>query len=139
MPVYEDLGRVEGALARYADQVFDDLDEADRERARRVFVQMVKPGEATEDTRQFATRTQLDPIDWALVQRLADERLVVTDRYVMGRETAEVVHEALITAWPMLRSWMDEDREFRIWQERVRDAMERVQQTRKVPGEGTGY
>ncbi|HLZ38472.1 MAG TPA: hypothetical protein VKP64_12125, partial [Mycobacteriales bacterium] len=38
--------------------------------------------------------------------------------------TAEVVHETLIRAWPRLRSWMDEDREFRTWQERVRDAME---------------
>ncbi|MGE5765411.1 MAG: trypsin-like peptidase domain-containing protein [Mycobacterium leprae] len=122
--VYEDLSGVQGALARYADQVVNDLDEAERERARRVLVQMVKPGEATVDTRRLAARTELDPTDWALVQRLADERLVVTDRDLAGQETAEVVHEALIKAWPTLRSWMDEDREFRTWQERVRNAME---------------
>lgn len=57
------------------------------------------------------------------MQRLADERLVVTDRDPAGRETAEVVHEALIQRWPRLRSRMDEDREFRVWQERLRDAV----------------
>ncbi|MGE5764114.1 MAG: hypothetical protein ACM3ZF_09630, partial [Mycobacterium leprae] len=121
---YDELGGVDGALARYADRVLDALDADDRERARRVLVQLIKPGEATEDTRRLATRTELDPADWALVQRLADDRLVVTDRDPTGRETAEVVHETLIRAWPRLRSWMDEDREFRTWQERVRDAME---------------
>ena len=42
---YEAIGRVEGALSRHADQVFEGLDEAERLLARRVFVQLVRPGE----------------------------------------------------------------------------------------------
>jgi hypothetical protein len=51
-------------------------------------------------------------------------RLVVTSRNAHGQETVEVVHEALIRGWGKLRDWMDEDRTFRAWQERLRNSLE---------------
>jgi WD40 repeat protein/serine/threonine protein kinase len=120
---YEAIGRVEGSLARYADEVYQALSDPDKERARRVFTQMVRPGEGTEDTRRLATRSELGENDWALAQRLADARLVVTGRTPDGEETAEVVHEALIRGWGLLRQWMSNDRTFRAWQERLRAAI----------------
>jgi WD40 repeat protein/DNA-binding SARP family transcriptional activator len=121
---YEVIGRVEGALARHADQVFSELHEAEQEQARRVFVQLVRPGEGTEDTRRVATLAELGEENWELIRHLADRRLVVTGRDPgSGDETAEVVHEALISRWDQLRSWMDADRAFRTWQERLRAAL----------------
>ncbi len=120
---YEEIGRVEGALARYADEVYADLDEGEREAARRIFVQLVRPGEGTEDTRRVATRAELGDEHWELVQHLADRRLVVTGQDATGTETVEVVHEALIQRWGQLRAWMDADRAFRTWQERLRAAL----------------
>ncbi|MCX8067093.1 MAG: trypsin-like peptidase domain-containing protein, partial [Anaerolineae bacterium] len=119
---YEDIGGVEEALVRYAEEVYAGLPEADREAARRVFIQLVHPGEGTEDTRRRATRAELGEARWALVQRLADARLVVTARDSAGQETAEVAHEALLQRWERLRAWMAEDRDFRLWQERTRAA-----------------
>jgi WD40 repeat protein len=69
-----------------------------------------------------ARRTELAPGHWALVQHLADRRLVVTGRDEAGDETVEVVHEALIRGWERLRSWMMADRAFRSWQEGLRVA-----------------
>jgi WD40 repeat protein/DNA-binding SARP family transcriptional activator len=121
---YEEIGRVEGALARYAEEVYGALAEGEREGARRVFVQLVQPGERTEDTRRLATRAELGEENWALVQHLADRRLVVTGREkTTGSETVEVVHEALIQRWGQLQDWMEEDRAFRTWQERLRAAL----------------
>jgi hypothetical protein len=117
---YEAIGRVPGALTRYADNEFDALSPADQTRARRAFMQMVRPGERVEDTRRLATRSELGEDDWKLVQRLADTRLVVTDRDPAGQETVEIVHEALLECWGRLRSWMEADRSFRAWQERFR-------------------
>jgi hypothetical protein len=117
---YEAIGCVEGALARYADEVFEGLDKADQEQARHFFIQLVKPGEGTEDTRRVATRDELPEADWNLVQHLADMRLVVTGRSPEGDEIVEVVHEALIQRWGQLQGWMQEDRDFRSWQERLR-------------------
>lgn len=120
---YEEIGRVEGALARYADEVFGELDEKEREQAQRIFVQLVRPGEGMEDTCRVATRAELGDENWALVQHLADRRLVVTGRDLAGNETVEVAHEALIQRWGQLRAWMDADRAFRTWQEGLRAAL----------------
>src|SRR5262249_41301659 len=105
---YDAVGGIEGALTRYADESFSELGQVERARARMVFAQMVRPGEGMEDTRRVATRGELGDDGWSLVQRLADARLVVTDRDPIGQETAEVVHEALIQRWEQLRSWIDD-------------------------------
>jgi WD40 repeat protein len=120
---YEQIGRVEGAVARYADEELGDLDADEQESARRVFVQLVCPGEGTEDTRRVASRAELGEANWRLVQHLANRRLVVTGQDATGQETAELVHEALIRGWGQLLDWMDADRAFRIWQERLRAAL----------------
>jgi DNA repair exonuclease SbcCD ATPase subunit len=55
-----------------------------------------------------------------LVVKLANERLLVTNKSVSGTEqTVEVAHEALISNWSTLRNWVNEDREFLLWRERV--------------------
>ncbi|HOU12830.1 MAG TPA: BTAD domain-containing putative transcriptional regulator [Anaerolineae bacterium] len=121
---YEEIGRVEGALARYAQQVHDALDQKERERAQHIFVQLVQPGEGAGDTRRIATQAEIGEDNWSLVQYLAEKRLVVTGRDpITGNETVEVVHEALIGRWEQLQAWMDVDRTFRTWQERLRAAL----------------
>ncbi|MDJ0767585.1 MAG: BTAD domain-containing putative transcriptional regulator [Ilumatobacter sp.] len=119
---YDAIGRVEGALAIYADEVFDRLAEQDQAQARFMLEQLVRPGDGTEDTRRVATLAELGEDNAKLVQHLADERLVVTGRDALGGETVEVVHEALIQRWGRLRRWLDEDRTFRSWQEGLRAA-----------------
>jgi WD40 repeat protein len=121
---YEAIGRVQGALARYADQIYIDLDETKHQLARHIFTQLVQPGEGTMDTRRLADRQELGESYWTLVRELADARLVVTGiETTSGQETVEVVHEALIQGWGRLREWMAEDRAFRTWQERLRAAL----------------
>ncbi|HNS50858.1 MAG TPA: BTAD domain-containing putative transcriptional regulator [Anaerolineae bacterium] len=112
---YEEIGRADGALARYADEVVAGLPPADQAAARHIFVQLVSPGEGTEDTRRTAARSELGEERWHLVQHLADKRLVVTGRDAAGMEVAEVVHEALIRRWGQLQSWIEADRGFRTW------------------------
>lgn len=116
---YDSIGRVGGAIAQQADAVYERLDEPQRAAARRVFVQLVLPGEGTEDSRRLATKEEMGD-DWELVHTLADARLVVADRDADDRETVELVHEALIQSWQRLRQWVDADRRFRQWQERLR-------------------
>lgn len=124
---YEQIGGVAGALARHANEVYNQFAPPERRLVRRALVQMVQPGDGTEDTRRVATRDELSSDEWALVQKLADERLVVTGINEAGKETAEVVHEALIRNWERLREWMSADREYRAWQERLRATMNQWQ------------
>ncbi|MFQ5793664.1 MAG: trypsin-like peptidase domain-containing protein [Candidatus Bipolaricaulia bacterium] len=121
---YKKIGGVEKALAGYAEEEYDRLNQEEQERAQRVFIQLVRPGEGTEDTRRLATRAEVGEDNWDLVTRLADARLVVTGRdEATGEKTVEIVHETLIREWKSLREWMNADRAFRTWQERLRAAL----------------
>jgi WD40 repeat protein len=110
---YTDSGGVREAITRTADSVFgQQLDPRQRGIARSIFLRLTELGEATEDTRRRATRTELatslgNDVDvGAVLDRLIEARLVTTED-----ETVEVAHEALIREWPTLRHWLNEDRE----------------------------
>ena len=120
---YQKIGKVQGALARHADWNYGNLNATQKEQVRRIFIQLVQPGEGTLDTRRLATKAELGETSWNLVKQLADNRLVVTNQNAANQETVEVVHEALISNWDEFRRWMNEDRNFRAWQERLRFAM----------------
>ena len=121
---YEAIGGVEQSLAWHADRIWGSYNAPEQARIRRIFVQLVRPGEGTADTRQVVVREQLRPEDWELVRRLGDARLVVTGRDKEDRDTAELVHESLIQHWPLLQGWMKDARPFRTWQNRLRQDLE---------------
>ncbi|NES65413.1 MAG: WD40 repeat domain-containing protein, partial [Okeania sp. SIO2D1] len=135
---YEEIGEVSGALTGYADDKFSKLKPEEKERVRRIFIQLVQPGAGTEDTRRIATKTDLNESNWDLVKQLADARLVVTSRggteNNTEQETVEVVHEALIRNWGQLREWMEVDREFRSWQEQLRSAKKQWEENNQDKG-----
>ena len=117
---YEEIGGLEKALAKYADDVLNPLSAADKEKAERIFIQLISPGEGTEDTKRKATRGEVGEKNWDLVEFLANNRLVVTGWDESSQqETVEIIHEALIREWGMLRGWIQSNRRFRIWQERL--------------------
>jgi len=123
---YEEIGGVKKAIANHAEQVYQQLSETEKKQAQRIFVQLVRPGEGTEDTRRVATRAEVGEDNWNLVSYLAgyQARLVVTGRQEPEDEdTVEVVHEALIREWGTLREWINANRQFRTWQERLKVAL----------------
>ncbi len=116
---YEEIGGVETALANHAEAIYAQLSKVDKQRVQQIFIQLVQPSEKSADIRRLAIRGEVG--DWDLVSRLADGRLVVTNRnQVTGVETVEIIHEALIKNWRRLQKWMREDGEFRYWQEQLR-------------------
>lgn len=131
---YKAIGQVKGALTSYAEQKYGQLSSTEQEQVRHIFIQLVRPGEGTKDTRRLATKAELGEARWSLVQQLADERLVVTSRNAANQETVEVVHEALIGNWDRLRQWIEKDRLFRVWQEQLRAAMRRWEETQRDEG-----
>ena len=121
---YEEIGGVECALANHAETEYAQLEECDRNRAQRIFMQLIQPGEGIEATRRIATREEVKQANWDLVTRLASSRLVVTNRHEFtGEETVEIVHEALVRSWGRLEHWLQLDGEFRNWQEQLRSAI----------------
>jgi len=96
---YDNIGQVEGALARYAEHVYNTLSPNEKKLVKAISSQLVNPGEGTEDIRRQTKRSELSGEGWQLVQKLADARLVVTGIDPNGHEIVEIIHEALIHGW----------------------------------------
>lgn len=108
----DEIGGVEGALAKHADDVLAVLSTAARTAARRVLLRLVSADRtrarriaselaASDDTVEARAATT------AALDALVKGRLVAVGDGDEGR-TYELAHEALITHWSRLRVWLDE-------------------------------
>lgn len=111
---YEEIGGVQGALENRANLIYQSLSDGDRVFVRKLFMELVQLGEGKEVTRRRVDRDrleviadspeQLERVIWLLAG--AQQRLIIT-----AEKTVEVVHEALLSRWKLLRDWIEEDRE----------------------------
>ncbi|MFJ9909757.1 helix-turn-helix domain-containing protein [Streptomyces sp. NPDC101152] len=114
LAAYEATGGVHGALTRTAEALYTRLSPEQAETARRLLLRLITPGEGAQDTSRPADRTELQAQSSsdqaahtaAVLELLARARLVTLDG-----DTVHLAHEALITAWPRLRTWIDEARD----------------------------
>ena len=138
--VYEAIGEVSGAIAKRADDTLRSLPKADQERVRTIFTRLVRvapPDEGSDDTKRRLLLEELDPSLRPLVDKLADKdrRLLITGRDDQkGKETVEVAHEALIRGWGALQTWLNSDREFLLWRQRLRGLVDNWTAARKDEG-----
>ncbi|MFF7590311.1 trypsin-like peptidase domain-containing protein [Kitasatospora purpeofusca] len=133
---YYELGGVAGALVGFAEECMRTrLREGEEDLARRLFTQLARPNARGGFTRHPARLAALDPALRDLALRLTPTRLVVPSRTTGGEEIVDLAHEALITLWPRLKKWLESSRDFRVWQEELRAALERWENHRGEPGQ----
>jgi formylglycine-generating enzyme required for sulfatase activity/energy-coupling factor transporter ATP-binding protein EcfA2 len=117
---YKAIGQLEGAIAKKAESIYGRMSAQDQRGVQQIFLRLVRPGEGEADTRRRATFAEMGEELRSIVKILADERLLVTSRSAGGAEdTIEVSHEALIRHWQQLKDWVDADRRFLAWQQRL--------------------
>ncbi|WP_406675494.1 NACHT and WD repeat domain-containing protein [Nonomuraea sp. N2-4H] len=113
---YEELGRVSGALEQHADETWKRLFAGRQEReraARRLLTRLVRMlPDGGILLRRRLTRDEVDDQQWRIATELAEARLLVLHGGEGEQESAELAHEALITAWPALRDQVEKDRRF---------------------------
>lgn len=111
---YEALGGLEQAVERAATLAIqpDTLADSERWALRQAFIpSMVRLTEQGGFTRRAARWEALPAAARPLLTELVKRRLLVR-RGEGGEQTVEVVHEALLRRWPLLRGWLEEEREF---------------------------
>ena len=145
---YEALGGLEGSIEAAVNEAWKDpgrdpiipADESTRRSLlHRAFPYLVMlDHEADKPKRRVATWSCLPPETLPLLERLVTVRLLLKDhrRLDNGQETvvAEVTHEALIRHWSYLKSWVDANREFLVWQHRFNATRKRWAERQKPVG-----
>ncbi|MGA5821499.1 hypothetical protein ACPC54_26955 [Kitasatospora sp. NPDC094028] len=119
---YSRVGGTHGALARSAQQTYEDLTEHQKHAARRVFLQLTSVADNGTPLALSATREELrhgagEQAD-AVLEAFAARRLLT-----LASESAAISHEALLSAWPLLRDdWLAESQTDRVLRGRLRSA-----------------
>ena len=119
LQAYRESGGVLGALARRAEELYAQMDDAHQAVTRQMFLRMVSLGEGADDTRRrvpwaelMAVAQEQKPVMQSAMQLFGKYRLITFDHDPQTRApTAEVAHEALIREWKRLRAWLDESRD----------------------------
>ena len=125
---YRRVRGLDGVLAAHANQVLNSLSEAERAVVKTLFVSHLTSVDQP-DVGLVIRRSDRVSGYWPVIVRLANERLLTLGCDERGHETAEVVHEALLRAWNQLHLWLDAERPFRRWRERLREDMRSWRET----------
>jgi DNA-binding SARP family transcriptional activator/WD40 repeat protein len=103
---YRATGGIRGAVGRSADQLYESLSTDERPTLRWLLLRMVSLSDDGDAVRTRVARGTLasDPDRARILDLLVRARLVTAEE-----DADEIAHEALVRAWPRLRSWLDED------------------------------
>jgi WD40 repeat protein/energy-coupling factor transporter ATP-binding protein EcfA2 len=133
----QQIGGLQGALEKKAQQTFEAMSPEEQECARWIFLSLTQLGEGTEDTRRRVRRSELsvrrypEALVQATLRRLTEAKLVVVgfeESELTGRSrsgegveadldelrrevTVEVAHEVLIRHWSTLKWWLEKNRD----------------------------
>jgi WD40 repeat protein/transcriptional regulator with XRE-family HTH domain len=120
---YERTGGIDGAVAATAQRAYDRLTPPQQAAARQVFLRLTATSSDGVDTAGRATRAELtdgkspaaaQDVE-AVLEAFAAERLLT-----LAAGTVELSHEALLTAWPLLRdTWLADTHADRIARTRL--------------------
>ena len=108
---YEAIGGVGGALAQHAEETLARRSKEERRLVRQAFRRLI----TAEGTRAVITLPELIEVlgdeesARAIIERLVNARLLVITEADDGAENVEIIHEALLSAWPRLLRWQRED------------------------------
>ncbi|PPK66052.1 hypothetical protein CLV40_11116 [Actinokineospora auranticolor] len=131
---YERSGGIGGAVAATAEFVYEQFGAEDRETARVLLMRLVHIGDGTHDARRRLDRERLLATAPAAAARvltaLTDAGLLTT-----ADTTVEIAHEALLRAWPRLRSWIDADRAGAVVHQALIEAAEVWERGGRQPGD----
>ncbi|MGW7147516.1 WD40 repeat domain-containing protein [Streptomyces sp. NPDC054878] len=122
---YRLTGGIRGAVEATAEDVYHGLDPAERSAARHLLLAMVRIGPGQQTARRRISPEQLaslppDPdTTHRVVTAFADARLLTLDA-----DGAQLAHEALLSAWPRLRTWIDTDHALLRDRQRLTEAAE---------------
>jgi WD40 repeat protein len=113
---YRRVGGVDRAVELAAEEAYGALDQRERRLLRRMIPRLVNLGPGAAMTRRPVPFDELEGLATDVDGAGDDVLGALLDRLTSGRilsvagDDIELTHEALLTAWPRLREWVEEDR-----------------------------
>ncbi|HEY0932994.1 MAG TPA: helix-turn-helix domain-containing protein, partial [Trebonia sp.] len=106
---YQASGGISHALTQTAEEAYESLTDRQQTLARQLFLRLVHVADGVPPSRAAVALGDLPGWGQAgdaepVLAAFVGERLITVDA-----DAAQITHDALLTAWPRLRSWIEED------------------------------
>lgn len=119
---YQDIDGVTGSLARWADDAYSDLQKADQALAEGLLTSLVHLGDEAQgfpDTRRSRPLSEFDEPTRRVIEYFADRRLLAT-----SETRVDLIHDTLLREWGQLVRWLNENRNFLTWRQKLAERYE---------------
>ena len=108
---YQASGGIRNALTQTAELAYESLTDGQRRLARQLFLRLVHVTDGVPPSRASVALGDLPGCDQAgdaetVLATFVGERMITVDA-----DAAQITHDALLTAWPRLRTWIEESTE----------------------------
>ena len=105
---YQASGGIRNALTQTAEQAYESLTDGQQRLARQLFLRLVHVADGVPPSRAAVALGELPGRDRAgdaeaVLATFVGERMITVDA-----DAAQITHDALLTAWPRLRTWIEE-------------------------------
>ncbi len=113
---YESIGKLKGAVAKYADNCYESLTESEKKGFEQLLGAVITV--SSQDENKYVRKTSLikdiakTEQQRTLIRKLTDAHLFVTGKDANGESTITIVHEMLFSSWDVVRNWIEKQKVF---------------------------
>ena len=113
---YEKIGKLKGAVAKYADNFYESLSDGEKKEFEQLLGAVVTVSSQNESKYVRKTSRISDiaktNIQKSLIKKLTDAHLFVAGKDANGESTITIVHEMLFYSWNVIKNWINNQRDF---------------------------
>ncbi|WP_345341168.1 AAA family ATPase [Rhodococcus olei] len=120
---YRATGGVRGSVAATAEDTWEGLDDRGKVLARSIMVHLVYVTQTGADVKIRRTVPQLLAFagDDPAVARQVVDQFIAARVLVADADSVELIHDAVIEAWPRLKTWIQEDRSYSALRQQIEE------------------
>lgn len=113
---YEEMGRLKGAVTKYANKCYESLTESEKKGFERILGAVITV--SSQDENKYVRKTSLikdiakTEQQRTLIKKLTDAHLFVTGKDANGESAITIVHEMLFSSWDVIKNWIEKQKEF---------------------------
>lgn len=114
--LYRSFGGIKGAFLSYINNFFDELSDEERKAFYDILSHVITI--TNDDTKTFVRKSSLikecntDELHAKVVKKLIDAHILVSGKNANGEPTITIIHEMLISSWPIIKDWLDSEEYF---------------------------
>lgn len=114
--LYHSLGGIKGAFLAYINNLYDELSDEEKKAFYDILSHVITI--TNDESRTFVRKTCLmeecnsDELHSAVVKKLTNAHILVSGKNANGEPTITIIHEMLISSWPIIKDWIDSEEYF---------------------------